>query len=206
VSARPDVQPFLAVMARPSRELAAALPQLAVPEATSPWSPKPEPAAPAVDTHEAETARAEARERGRAEGLAETAELRARLRALVAALATAREVAASSLAALVADVAAGALEAWLGAADRRELFEPIVRAWLAAAPSPDATAHVSPADVAVFAAVVGDAPLAIVADAALAPGDVRIQSAELELHHAAAERLPALRTAIAAALQGAGDA
>src|SRR4051794_6385521 len=88
-----DLRPFLAAVATPTRPLGAALPTLATPPVTSPWTPKvvaPDPVV--VLPTEAEIAEMfeDARERGREDGFAETAALRARLAGLVVELATAR--------------------------------------------------------------------------------------------------------------------
>jgi hypothetical protein len=61
--------------------------------------------------------------------------------------------------------------------------------------------HVHPDDVAAMTAAIDAAPLAVVADAALARGEVRIRGGALELAHSFEHRLPELRTAILAALE-----
>jgi len=203
-----DVRPFFptATVPSPTRGLGAALPALVTPPVTSPWSPRAaEPitaaAGPSPDEVTAIAAlREQARAEGRAEGLAETADMREELTALIAGLrAPAGEIVAPA-AELVAEVAAVVIETWLGHADPRALFAPIVQSWLARSPSQPATARVNPADAAALAAAIGDAPLTVAPDAAMAPGALEITSPTLELNHDWRTRLDELRTAIAAAL------
>jgi hypothetical protein len=94
------------------------------------------------------------------------------------------------------------IEAWLETANRSELFAPIVRGWVARSSGQPATARVHPGDVAALTATIGDAPLTIAPDSALAPGALEIRSPNLELIHDWRARLPELRTAIASALTG----
>jgi len=197
------VAPFLSTIpASKPRPLGAALPSVESGEpAPSPWSPKAEPTAqptPVFVDHEA--ARAEAVARGREEGLRETAELRARLTKLTAAIDLARSAVAALSADLIADAATAVVAAWTETADRRELFAPIVRGWLARATG-DATAHVHPSEVEAMRAVVGDARIQVVADNGIARGNVQIRSAELELAHEWEPRLRELREAIATAVE-----
>lgn len=197
------IAPFLSTIpASTPRPLGAALPAVDSGEpAPSPWSPKAEPApqpVPVFVDHEA--ARAEAVARGREDGLRETAELRARLTKLTAALDLARSAVAALSADLIADAATAAVSAWTDGADRRELFAPIVRGWLARATG-DATAHVHPSEVEAMQAVVGDAPIRVVADTGIARGNVQVRSAELELSHQWEARLRELREAIATAIE-----
>jgi flagellar biosynthesis/type III secretory pathway protein FliH len=207
-----DVQPFFPTAPSPTRSLGAALPALVTPEVTSPWSPRPVvstgagsavPAAPSAEELAAIAAlRDEARAQGRAEGLAETTALRERLAAVLAGLSVPADQAVAPAADLVADVAACVIETWLGHADPRALFAPIVQSWLARSPSQPATARVNPADAPALAAAIGDAPITVVPDPALAPGALEIASPALELSHDWRTRLDELRTAIAAALTG----
>ena len=205
-----DIRPFLLFAAQPTRALAAVLPTLVTPEATSPWSPRVANEAPVVAGPSAEELAQlveQAREAGRAAGFAETAALRAGLADVIEQLTSARAAIAAPSAELIAEVCGCVIEAWLDSADRAELLAPIVRGWLAASDQP-ATARVHPDDVAALTALIGDAPLAIVADPTLAPGALAILGSALEASHDWRARLPLLRTAIAAALapDDAGDA
>jgi flagellar biosynthesis/type III secretory pathway protein FliH len=201
-----DVRPFFLTAPSPTRALGAVLPALVTPPVTSPWSPRaadPVAAAAGPSPDEAAaiaTLREDARAEGRAEGLAETAAMREELTALIAGLrAPAGEIVAPA-AELVAEVAAVVIETWLGHADKSALFAPIVQSWLARSPSQPATARVNPADAAVLAAAIGDAPITVAPDPAMAPGALEIMSPTLELAHDWRTRLDELRTAIAAAL------
>lgn len=202
-----DIRPFLPVAPSPTRTLGAALPAIETPEVTSPWLPRPvaaaPPPAPATSPVDLAALHDEARERGRAEGLAETAELRARLAALLDELAAARAAIAAPAGELIAELAACVVETWTESADRGALFAPVVRGWLAQAPAQPATVRVHPTEAAALAAALGDAPLAIVPDAQLAPGALEIRSATLELAHDWRRRTGELRAALAAALAGA---
>jgi len=194
------IEPFLsrggAAVARP---LGAALPAVETEPAPSPWSPKThaQHAAPAVD-HQA--ARAEAAAQGREDGLRETAELRIRLQRLADELELAKAAFAAASADLIADAATAVVGAWTESVDRRELFAPIVRGWLARATG-DATAHVHPSEVAAMRETVGDAAIRVVGDDSVKRGDVRIRATGLELSHAWEPRLRELREAIATAVE-----
>ena len=199
-----DVHPFLPGNSAPTRPLGAALPALARPAATSPWSPRPAAEVLALPTAaEVAAVTEQARERGHAEGLAETAALRDRLTELLDQLAAARAAIVAPTAAVIAEVAGCVVETYLEAADPGARFAPIVRAWLAVDPDHPATARVHPDGVAALTEVVGDAPLAIVGDPAVAPGALEIRGAALELSHDWRARLADLRAAIVAALTGA---
>jgi flagellar biosynthesis/type III secretory pathway protein FliH len=195
-----DVLPLLAVIRAPVRGLAATLPQVVSEPATSPWSPKTEPVAPPSPV-DVDAIREEARREGRAEGLRETEALRARLSQVIAALEEAQQLVVPATCERIADAAACAVDAWFAGADRRELFTPIIAGWLAGAGSTDASVRVHPGDVAAMTAAIDGAPLTVIADPALAPGEVRIRGDALELTHAFETRLPELRTAILAALE-----
>jgi len=196
------LRPFLASVAQPTRALAAVLPAIAMPEAISPWSPRsteaPAEPTPALDLEALADA---ARARGRAEGLEDTAALRAQLAEVIDALTAARAQLIAPAADTIAEVCGAVIEAWTEAEGRAALLAPIVRSWLAASDQP-ATARVHPDDVAALAALIGGAPLAIVADPTLAPGALAIRGAALEVSHDWRARLPELRTAVAAALGG----
>ena len=145
-------------------------------------------------------ARANAVEEGRAEGLRETAALRETLQKLAAQLIAAREAKLASAAEAVAECAVAAIEGWVATAPKQELFAPIVKAWMERGGA-TATAKVHPSGVAALTAAVGDAPIASEADAAMAPGDLKIRGEALDMSHAWAERLRELRDAIATALE-----
>jgi flagellar biosynthesis/type III secretory pathway protein FliH len=154
------------------------------------------PAAPPVDV---EVLRAEAVEAGHAEGLAETARLRAQLAKLVASLAEAAAREATLATAHIAEAATTVIEAWVG---RTPSLEPIIAAWIARG-AESSTARANPADVEALRAAIGDAPVTIVPDPAIAPGDIHLRASALELEHRWADRLAELRTAIHAAIEGA---
>ena len=141
----------------------------------------------------------EARARARAEGLEETAALRAQLVEVIDQLTAARAALAPPTAEVIAEVCGCVIESWLAATDRAALLAPLVNAWLAASAQP-ATLQVHPDDVAAITALIGEAPITIVADPALAVGALAIRGAALELAHDWRARLPELRAAIAAAL------
>lgn len=202
-----DVRPLFQTIATSSepRPLGTALARIATPPATSPWlpgtgatppAPPPAPDTRAPDTHAIEE---EARERGRQQGLAETAELRAQLSLAIEALTAARTQARQATAETIAEAATAVIAAWTGVAAPAELYAPIVGAWLARCTAP-ATARVHPTHAAALHELVADAPLSIVGDAALAPGDIRITGEALELSFDWNRELAALRTLLAAAL------
>ena len=202
MSAR-DVKPFLPIVPTRTRPLGAALPALATTPATSPWSPRTEPAAPPVpSSDEIAAIQRQARDAGRAEGLAETAALRGRLAQLIDQLAAARAAFVPPTAEVIAEIATCVVETWIGATQRSAMFAPIVRGFLAQAADQPATVRVHPADAAAIAEAIGEAPLAIAPDPQLARGALAIQGASLELVHDWQDRLAELRTAIAAALTG----
>jgi flagellar biosynthesis/type III secretory pathway protein FliH len=199
-----DLQPFLSIVPSPTRPLGAVLPALITPDAVSPWSPRAPADAPAAPSPAEIAAAFElARERGRAEGLAETTSLRGQLAALLAELAAARAAIVPPTAEVISDVATCVIESWIERTERAALFAPIVRGWLARSADQPATVRVHPDDAAALAEVIGDAPLTIAADPALARGALEIRGATLELSHDWSARLADLRTAIIAALTGA---
>jgi flagellar biosynthesis/type III secretory pathway protein FliH len=199
-----DIKPFLATLAAAvqPRPLSAALQIQAVPAATSPWTPRAEAAtsAPVAAPIDVDAIRAEAIAAGREEGLRESAQLRGMLRILVDALQAARDGLASPAADLIADAATAVVAAWTERGDRRELFAPIVRNWIARCAG-EATAHVHPSDVDAMRDAIGAAPIAIVGDDTIPRGGVKIRGAALELAHAWEPRLRELREAIATALE-----
>ena len=190
--------PFLASLQPPlgARAYAATLPVQPVPPATSPWTPQALPTAPAVDV---DALRADAIARGRAEGLAETARLRAQLAHLIAAVADGAAKSATVATAHIAEAATTVIAAWVG---RSPSLEPIIAAWIARG-AESSTARANPADVEALRAAIGDAPVTIVPDPAIAPGDIHLRASALELEHRWADRLAELRTAIHAAIEGA---
>jgi flagellar biosynthesis/type III secretory pathway protein FliH len=198
------LHPFLATIAEATaaRPFGTALPVIKGEPATSPWSPKPQEVVPVAPTAEAivlEAIRAEAAERGLADGLRETEALRAKLTATLAQLEAARAAIVAPTAERIATAAAAIVEAWTGAIDRKELFAPIVAAWLAQDHGA-AIVRVNPGDVEAMRTAIGEASMVVEPDPALAGGDVKIESATFELAHRWADRLHELRTTIASAL------
>lgn len=207
-----DVLPFLTAIARePPRALATSLPALVTPPVTSPWTPEvkaaestePIAVAPprdlAAEKAQLDAARTEAVIAGRAEGLRETDALRERLAMVIAELELARTAVIPPAADLIADAATTVVAAWVEGGNRKELFAPVVRAWLARCHEP-ATARVHPDDVAAMTEAAGDAPIKIVGDDAIARGNLAIAGGNLEVSHAWEPRLRELREAIAAAI------
>ncbi|MFN0251419.1 MAG: hypothetical protein ACKV2T_31375 [Kofleriaceae bacterium] len=200
-----SVRPFLSTIASAdptARPLAGALAnaKLAA-EPTAPWLPQPQTAGaqatPVVDTAAIE---AEARERGREEGLAETAQLREQLEKAIAAFTSARAALVTPTAMKIASAAAAVVGAWAETAAPAELYSPIVHAWISKHEAP-ATAHVAPAHVDALKEIIAGAPITIVADASLCNGDIRFSSPTMELVHSWDQRMSDLRDAIAAALE-----
>jgi len=205
-----SVEPFLGTLATPAtaKPLGEALPAHDVVTETSPWSPKVvvAPAAPAVDV---ESLRARAMEDGRAAGRRETDQMRAKLVALLGEIERERASDHGRVAELVAEAAVEVIETWLdrGLEDRRDMFAPIVRGWLQkTGDGGSATAYVNPADVAAMRAAVGDAMIAVEADAQVKPGDVRVRGATIDTTHEWRERLGELRHAIATEIANAAGA
>lgn len=202
-----DIKPFLATLATPTgggaRPLNAALPVQQVPVGTSPWTPRvevaalPAQAAPSIDV---DAIRAEAIAAGREEGLRETAQLRGKLKILVDALTAARDGLTSPAADLIADAATAVVAAWTERGDRRELFTPVVRNWIARCQG-EATAQVHPSDVEAMREAIGNAAIAVVGDDTIPRGGCKIRGASLEVSHAWEPRLRELREAIATALE-----
>lgn len=197
-----DVVPFLkAVQANAaSKPLLDALPQIATSVAMSPWSPQPA-AAPLTIEPKVDIAAitAQAIEEGRDEGFRETEALRAKLVQLIEELEGARQSFATPATELIADAAATVVEAWVGVTDRKELFAPVVAAWMASS-SKSGTARCHPEDVETLRTAIGDAAITVTGDPTILPGDITIADATRELAHAWAPRLRELREAIAGAL------
>jgi flagellar biosynthesis/type III secretory pathway protein FliH len=198
-----DIRPFLSTIAGASsaapRSYGSSLVTIPTAPSTSPWSPQVQntPAAPVIDTAEIE---AEARERGRQEGLAETAQLREQLAKVIAAFTTARASLVTPSAMKIAAAAAAVVGAWTETTAPSELYAPIVHAWIAKHDAP-ATANVSPAHVDAIKELIQGAPITVIADASLSPGEIRFSSPTMELSHSWEQHMPDLRDAIAAALE-----
>jgi flagellar biosynthesis/type III secretory pathway protein FliH len=205
-----DVVPLFATLSSGTRPFGEALPATATKPAPSPWSPKVD-AAPAVDETAQrlalEKAKRDAAEQGRAEGLRETEALRGKLRQLVTELEKSREVRTDRYAEAIADAAVTSIEAWIGKYDRAALFQPIIRAWIAAAGGATAAvARVNPADATAMKLAIGDVPIRIEPDAKLAAGDVELRGDALDTTHVWRDRLAELRDAIATAIETSGSA
>lgn len=195
-----SVRPFLSTIAAGSsapRSLGSALATIPTAPSTSPWSPQSQVAAPVIDTAAIE---ADARERGRQEGLAETAQLREQLAKAIAAFTTARASLVTPSAMKIAAAAAAVVGAWTETAAPSELYAPIVHAWIAKHDAP-ATAHVAPSHVEAINELLQGAPITVIADASMRAGDIRFSSPTMELAHSWDQRLPDLRDAIANALE-----
>jgi flagellar biosynthesis/type III secretory pathway protein FliH len=190
-----------ALAARSSAGAGATAPAVG-PATVTPWlaTVATTPGPTAADRAALSTARAEAVAAGRAEGLSETERLRGRLAAAIDAAAAARATTTAETTALVADVATMVVETWLGAAAAADRLRPIVTGWLAGAVTP-ATAAVHPSELDGMLCAVDDAAITVVADPALAPGDVVITGGAFELRVDWRERLAELRDLVAAALE-----
>lgn len=210
-----DLTPLFAALApsaRAPRPLGELLPLQTTEPATSPWSPKieiaaaPIASAPAIDQDAIlrvaiAAAERDAAERGRADGLRETDAARATLRALADELQKLRDMHIDRVAEAIADAAVVVIDAWIGASDRRALFQPIVREWLAAAGETAAVARVCPADEDAIRAAIGDAAIRVEPDPKLAPGDLELRGPAFDTTQIWRDRLPELRDAIALALE-----
>jgi flagellar biosynthesis/type III secretory pathway protein FliH len=200
-----DVVPLFATLATGTRPFGDVLPMHPTAPGSSPWSPKLELVAPNDDKlREAalDKARCEAVEQGRADGLRETEELRTKLSAVIRELEQNRAARLETFAEAIADAAVTAIEAWVGASDRRAQFQPIVQGWLVAAgDKAAATARVNPADVAAMQAAIGDAAIRVDSDPSIAPGDVKIRGEALDTTHVWRDRLRELRDTIATAIE-----
>ncbi|HEY4055508.1 MAG TPA: hypothetical protein VGM39_02830 [Kofleriaceae bacterium] len=201
-----DIRPFLgfgAPAAVEARSLNTALKPIPTAPVMSPWLPQgtqpglPAPAPqPEIDTAAIEAA---AREQGHAEGLAQTEELRAHLKSAIAAFTSARDALKAPAADAIAAAAVAVIGAWTQSASDKDLFAPVVTAWLAGTSGP-ATATVAPAGVAAMQELVGE-DINVIGDAAMKKGDVRLSSATRELSHQWDVKFPELREAIATALE-----
>jgi flagellar biosynthesis/type III secretory pathway protein FliH len=200
-----DVLPLFATLSSGTRAFGDALPATATLPAASPWSPKVEASAPVDEAaHRAaiDTAKREAAEQGRAEGLRETESLRGKLRQLVGELERSREARVDRYAEAIADAAVTAIEAWIGTYDRAALFQPIVRAWIAAAgDATAAVARVNPADATAMKLAIGDVAIRIEPDAKIVAGNVELRGEALDTTHIWRDRLAELRDAIATAIE-----
>src|SRR3569623_2028703 len=201
-------QPLFAELAasQAARPCASAIAAQATPPVAAPWLLQAQNPVAVDDGAAARTAaalaeaRATAVEEGRAEGLRETAALRETLQKLAAQLIAARDAKLASAAEAVAECAVAAIEGWVVTAPKQELFAPVVKARMERGGA-TAPAKVHPSGVAALTAAIGEAPIAIEADPAMAPGDLKIRGEALDMSHAWAERLRELRDAIATALE-----
>ncbi|HEY4175537.1 MAG TPA: hypothetical protein VGM90_01835 [Kofleriaceae bacterium] len=203
-----DIRPFLGFgvpAAVDARSLSSALKPITMPPVMSPWLPQgTQPGLPAasappeIDTTAIEAA---ARERGHADGLAQTEELRAQLKVAIAAFTSARDALKAPTCDAIAAAATAVISAWTQTASDKDLLAPVVTAWLEGTSGP-ATATVAPGAVVALQEMVG-AEIKVVGDAAMKKGDVRLSSATRELSHTWDQKLPALREAIASALESA---
>ncbi len=208
-----ELQPLFAVLSAGSRPFAAALEVQVTPPMASPWLPQgtqpgikvestvDQAAEKAARDAELAAMKAAAIEAGRAEGLKETTILRDTLKAMVLELAAARDARIDHQAETIAACAIAAIEGFVITAPKQELFEPIVKGWLARAGAAPAVAKVHPNGVAALQAVLGDAPIEVQADPAMQPGDLKIRGEALDTTHAWAERLRDLRDVIATAIE-----
>lgn len=194
-----DIVPFLkAVAGTTTKPLGSALPRIATPEPTSPWSPKP--TVQIVETPQIDIAAitAQAVEAGRAEGLRETAALRTKLAQIIAELDQARDAFVTPAAELIADAASSVVEGWIGT-DRKAQFAPLVEAWMMTG-SAGASARCHPDDVEAVKVAIGEVGIPVIPDGSIKRGDLVIADATRELAHAWEPRLRELREAIAGAL------
>lgn len=163
----------------------------------TPWTPAPTPAPVVVEAPQIDVAAirdaaiAEGLAQGRAQGLAEGEQLRTQLARLVDAMNTATQNTATLAGEQIAEAATTVISAWLGATPS---LAPIIAAWTAKTSEP-ATARVNPADVEKLSL---PSNIVVVADPAIASGDIALRSASHELTHSWSERLAELRAAIAA--------
>jgi flagellar biosynthesis/type III secretory pathway protein FliH len=200
-----DPQPLFAVLTAGTRPFSTAIQTQPTPILVSSWLPShsanTDDGTAMKREQELADARATAIAEGRAQGLAETTALRETLQKLVTELAATRAVDTTKAAETIADCAIAAIEGFVATAPKQELFAPVIAAWIVRAGTAPATAKVHPSSIVALKAAIGDAPIALEADAAMAPGDIRIRSESLDTTHAWAERLRDLRDVIATALE-----
>jgi flagellar biosynthesis/type III secretory pathway protein FliH len=201
-----DPQPLFAVLTAGTRPFSTAIQTQPTPMLVSSWLPTTQSGHSDDGTatkraQELADARTTAIAEGRAQGLAETAALRETLQKLVAELGAVRAVDTTKAAETIAECAIAAIEGFVATAPKQELFAPVIAAWIVRAGAAPATAKVHPSSVVALKAAIGDAPIAIEADAAMAPGDIKIRGEALDTTHAWAERLRDLRDVIATALE-----
>jgi flagellar biosynthesis/type III secretory pathway protein FliH len=198
--------PLFAVLSAGTRPFATAIQTQAAPALVSSWLPMgtqsgQDEEEALADAQELAELRAKALAEGRAQGLAETAALRETLQKLVTELAATRTDRNAKTAEAIADCAIAAIEGWIDTAPKQELLAPVVAQWIARAGSAPAIAKVHPNGVVALEAAIGDAPITIEADPAMAPGDIKIRGEALDTSHAWPERLRELRDVIATALE-----
>jgi flagellar biosynthesis/type III secretory pathway protein FliH len=201
-----DLQPLFAVLTAGTRPFSTAIQTQPTPMLVSSWLPttssgQPDDGTATKRAQELADARATAIAEGRAQGLAETAALRATLQKLVAELATARALDTTKVAETIAECAIAAIEGFVATAPKQELFAPMIEAWIVRAGTAPAIAKVHPSSVVALQAAIGDAPITVEADPAMALGDIKIRSESLDTTHAWAGRLRELRDVIATALE-----
>ncbi len=144
-----------------------------------------------------------AREAGRAEARAELRIERERLVQLCASLHSLQRRSLDWLAAAALEVSQVVIEAWLEASDgdRRARLRPVLERWVQAIGADViATAYVARADLEAWRDLIGELPISLQMDPALAAGDVRLRGERsmIELHWR--ERLAELRGELLAAL------
>lgn len=202
-----DPQPLFAMLSAGARSLSSAIQTQPTPALVSSWLPMGTQPGQIDDdtaterTQELADARAAAVAEGRAQGLAETAALRETLLQLVAELSTTRAATTTKAAETIAECAIAAIEGFVAAAPKQELFAPVIEAWIVRAGTAPAVAKVHPNGVDALRTAIGDAPITIEADATMAPGDIKLRGDALDTTHAWAERLRELRDVIATALE-----
>ncbi len=197
-----EIVPFLkAVAGATSKPLGSALPRIATPEVSSPWSPTA--TQPAVQAElpkiDVEAITAKAIEDGRAEGLRETEALRAKLAQLIGELAVVRDAYVAPATELIADAAASVVEGWVVGSDRKALFAPLIEAWISGG-AKTARACCHPDDAEALRAAIGEAAITVETDPTIKRGNLVIADATRELAQAWEPRLRELREAIAGAL------
>lgn len=146
---------------------------------------------------------AAARAAGRAEARAELHVERERLVQLCASLHSLQRRSLDWLAAAALEVSQVVIEAWLEASDgdRRARLRPVLERWVQAIGADViATAYVARADLEAWRDLIGELPISLHMDPALAAGDVRLRGERsmIELHWR--ERLAELRAELLAAL------
>lgn len=197
-----DVKPLMLRDLAPPRPLRDSLATVPSGEVTSPWTPRRTEAVPApvepVVHQPLEVIQAQARERGRAEGLAETAAARAALATLITRVEAANARIQALAGTQIAEAVVAVIAAWTGSAPRAELFAPVIRAWLgtgSAGARPRVCVH--PGDVEAVRAALGETAAEVSVDPTMSPGDIALRTETLELVNRWDERLADLREQVA---------